>query len=203
VLALGAHPDDIELGAGGTLLRLASRLGSDLELNALVLTSTPERAKEAHCSFDRLTELAGAASLRVLDLRDGYLPAHWQLVKETLADIARQASPDLIIAPTLSDAHQDHRVLAELVTTVWRDHLVAHYEIPKYDGDLSRPNVFVPLGSDTIDAKWRLLDECFTSQQGKDWFDRETIYSLSRLRGIECHARYAEAFEVSKALIDF
>lgn len=203
VLALGAHPDDIEIGAGGTLLRLASQLGRRLELDALVLTSTPERVKEAQQSFERLTVGIGPGSLRVLELRDGYLPAQWQEAKEALANVADEGSPDVIIGPMRHDAHQDHRVLAELVTTVWRDHLVLQYEIPKFDGDLGKPNAFVRLESEIVEAKWRLLNECFATQHCKDWFDRETIFGLSRLRGIECHAPYAEGFQVPKALIEF
>jgi LmbE family N-acetylglucosaminyl deacetylase len=202
VVALGAHPDDIEIGAGATLLRLASRHGRELELDGLILTSTPERAAEAQQSFGRLGALVGRASLEVLTLRDGFVPSQWDKAKEALAALAHRSSADIVIAPNRHDAHQDHRALAELVTTVWRDHLVLGYEIPKFDGDLSRPNFYVRLDAAAVEEKWTLLNESFPTQRGKDWFDRETMFSLARLRGIECHERYAEAFHVSKAIVD-
>jgi LmbE family N-acetylglucosaminyl deacetylase len=122
-------------------------------------------------------------------------------VKEALEDAARSFTPDVILAPSPQDAHQDHRIVGELVLTAFRDHAVLNYEIPKWDGDLGRPNVYVPLSDDVARRKVKLLDKCFPSQLGRHWWDEETFLGLARLRGVECRARYAEAFNCTKLLI--
>jgi LmbE family N-acetylglucosaminyl deacetylase len=198
VLALGAHCDDVEIGAGGTLLRLAAeRAGTGVVVCALTGggTAGEEEARAAQRVF------APAGRLQVHDLPDGRLPAHWARVKDLLEALARESSPHVVLAPRRNDAHQDHRLLAELVPTVWRDVLVLGYEIPKWDGDLGRPSHYVPLPEEVAERKWRLLDASYPSQRGRDWWDRETVLGLARLRGVECRARYAEAFEVSKAVL--
>lgn len=198
VLALGAHCDDVEIGAGGTLLRLAEeRAGTRIHVCVLTGggTAREDEARAAQRVF------APAGSLQVHDLPDGRLPASWARVKDVLEAVARETRPHVVLAPRPGDAHQDHRLLAELVPTVWRDVLVLGYEIPKWDGDLGRPSHYLPLAEEVAERKWRLLDSSYPSQRGRDWWDRETILGLARLRGVECRARYAEAFEVHKAVL--
>ena len=197
VLAIGAHPDDIEIGAGGLLLGLAE---SELRVRYVVLTGTDERqleARDAARSF-----LPGAdLSIEFFDLPEGRLPVVWGQVKEILEDVARSCAPDVIIAPSADDAHQDHRTIGELVPTVFRDQLYLAYEIPKWDGDLSRPSVYVPLSAQTAKLKVELLHKCYSSQRSRDWWDDEVFLGLARLRGMECRAPYAEAFRCTKSVI--
>lgn len=198
VLALGAHPDDIELGCGGTLLRLAARPGT--VIRSIVLTGTPDRAAEAR---QAASAFAGPdADICVLELPDGRLPAHWDQVKEVLEDVSRGLSPDLVLAPRTDDAHQDHRTLAEIVPTVFRAALVLGYEIHKQDGDRGRCNVYVPMDAEVVQRKWDLLDTSYPSQRGRAWWDREVVSGLARLRGVEARSRYAEGFTCSRAVLD-
>lgn len=201
VLAIGAHADDIEIGAGGTLLQLAGSVPCEARL--LVLSADPVRSAEARGSGAAF--LAGATSARVdtHEIPDGRFPAHWDEVKDVLENARDQWSPDLILAPGTADAHQDHRLVADLVTTVYRDHLVLGYEIPKWDGDLGRPTVYVPLSAALLARKIELLQEHFVSQRGRDWFDDEVFRGLARLRGMECRSPYAEAFSCHKMALTF
>src|SRR5580692_4335690 len=197
VLAIGAHPDDIEIGAGGLLLGLAE---SELRARYVVLTGTTERQQEARNAAHSF--LPGAdLTIELFDLPEGRLPAAWGSVKEILEGVARSCSPDVIIAPSSEDAHQDHRTIGELVPTVFRDQLYLAYEIPKWDGDMSRPSMYVPLSADAAHRKVELLHKCFPSQRGRDWWDDEVFLGLARLRGMECRAPYAEAFRCAKSLI--
>ncbi len=199
VLAVGAHPDDIEIGAGGTLLTLAESQ-SALKVHYLVLTGSPDRHQEAQ---QAAREFLPAADLTVElhNLPDGYLPAAWGEAKDILEAAARACAPDVIIAPSCRDAHQDHRTIAEILPTVFRDALYLAYEIPKWDGDLDRPSVYFPLSPDVARRKVELLHKCFPSQQGRDWWDDEVFLGLARLRGMECRATYAEAFTCTKVII--
>ena len=199
VLAIGAHPDDIEIAAGGTLLGLAGR-HPGLRVRYVLLTGTPERA--AGGAGGRRAFMPGAdLEVELHDLPDGRLPAVYGQVKEILEDVARCFRPDLIIAPFAGDAHQDHRTVAELVPTAFRDQLCLAYEIPKWDGDLARPNTYFPLTDELARRKVELLGKCYPSQRGRDWWDEEAFLALARLRGMECRARYAEAFTCSKLII--
>jgi LmbE family N-acetylglucosaminyl deacetylase len=199
VLALGAHPDDIEIGCGGTLLQLARRW-PQLPVTVVVMTGTALRHQEARAACELF--LTGCeVDLHTLDLTDGRLPSQWDRAKQALEAIASTTSADLVLAPRPDDAHQDHRTVAGLVPTVWRDHLVLGYEIPKYDGDVGRPSVYVPLTEDVAQEKVRMLTKAFPSQTARDWWDAETFLGLARLRGMECRARYAEAFTVTKATL--
>ena len=197
VLAIGAHPDDIEIGAGGLLLGLA--LGQP-RVRYAVLTGTAERHQEARNAAHAFMPDADLA-IELFDLPEGRLPAVWRSVKEILEDIARSCSPDVIIAPSSDDAHQDHRIIGEVVPTVFRDQLYLAYEIPKWDGDISRPSMYVPLSAETARRKVELLRKCFPSQRNRDWWDDEVFLGLARLRGMECRARYAEAFTCTKSVI--
>ena len=203
VLALGAHCDDVEIAAGGTLLRLAAE-AAEVRAHVVVLSSTPDRARETEASVAAF--LSGAATTtEIHDLPDGHVPAHWQRVKDIVDDLARTTSPDVILAPTVHDAHQDHALLGSLVTTAFRDHLVLRYEIPKWDGDLgaARPTHYVTLSEATARRKCALLAEHYPSQHGRDWWNEATFLALMRLRGVESRAAYAEAFAVDKALLSF
>jgi LmbE family N-acetylglucosaminyl deacetylase len=196
VLCVGAHPDDVEIGCGGTLLRLAER--PELHLNVAVLTGTPERAGESSAA---LQDFVPGVKTHFAAFPDGRLPAHWDAVKEYLEDLARHCRPQLVLTHRVDDAHQDHRTLGVLVTTVWRDALVLHYEIPKWDGDMSSPSHYVGLSREEARRKVDLLDRHFPSQRVHDWWDDEVFLGLMRLRGMECRQPYAEAFQVSKALL--
>jgi LmbE family N-acetylglucosaminyl deacetylase len=199
VLTIGAHPDDIEIGAGGTLLGLA-RSGPGLRAHYLVLTGTAERQAEARRAAEEF--MPGAElTIDLRDLPEGRLPVVWGRVKDALEQVAESYAPDLVIAPSAGDAHQDHRTIAEIVPTVFRDQLYLAYEIPKWDGDLGRPSVYVPLPSDVARRKVELLHKCFPSQHDRDWWDEEIFLGLARLRGAECRATYAEAFGCAKCVI--
>jgi LmbE family N-acetylglucosaminyl deacetylase len=196
VLAIGAHPDDIEIGAGGTLLTLAESQPG-LEVRYLVLTGTPERQLEARRAAAAF--LPGARlTVDLRELPEGRFPAIWGQVKEALEQTARDCSPDIVLAPGSQDAHQDHRTVAEIVPTVFRDQLYLAYEIPKWDGDLSRPSVYFPLTPDVARRKVELLHKSFPSQRSRDWWDDEVFLGLARLRGMECRATYAESFHCGK-----
>ena len=199
VLAIGAHPDDIEIGAGGTLLTLAE---SQPELHArfVVLTGTAERHLEARTAAAAFLPEANL-DIDLHDLPEGRLPAVWDRVKDILEGVAQACEPDLILAPSPNDAHQDHRTIGEVLPTVFRNHLSLSYEIPKWDGDLGRPSVYVPLMSDVAHRKVELLHKCFPSQASRDWWDEEVFLGLARLRGMECRAPYAEAFACTKTVV--
>jgi LmbE family N-acetylglucosaminyl deacetylase len=197
VLAIGAHPDDIEIGAGGLLLGLA---GSALQARYVVLTGTPDRQQEARNAARSFMPDADL-TIHMFDLPEGRLPVVWDRAKEILEEVARSCSPHVILAPSSGDAHQDHRVIGEIVPTVFRDQLYLAYEIPKWDGDMGRPSMYVPLAAQTMQRKVELLHKCFPSQRSRDWWDDEVFFGLARLRGMECRARYAEAFQCSKSII--
>lgn len=197
VLAVGAHADDIEIGCAGTLAGLAAA-GSTVHY--AVLSASPVRAAEARaCATDLLGEALG--ELVVGDLPDGRFPAHWDDVKDVVEDLAVRTGAELVLGPRTDDAHQDHRTLAEIVPTCFRDALVLGYEIPKSDGDRGRCVVYVPLDGDDVTRKWGLLDEHYASQRDRHWWDREVIAGLARLRGAECQHRYAEGFTCTKAVL--
>jgi LmbE family N-acetylglucosaminyl deacetylase len=197
VLALGAHPDDIEIGCGGALLRLSARPGS--EVWGAVLTGEGERVAEARRA---LSSFAPGSRLEQGQLTDGRLPAFWNDAKDFLEEVGQRFTPDLVLAPRVDDAHQDHRLVGTLASTVWRDALILHYEIPKWDGDLGAPTHFVPLDDETAHRKVALLHECYPSQASRDWWDDEMFLGLMRLRGMECRHRYAEAFFTDKVVLN-
>ncbi|MGX1807568.1 PIG-L deacetylase family protein [Nocardia sp. NPDC055321] len=202
IAVLGAHCDDIAIGMGGTLLTLAGR-NPGLRVHALVLSGgDTARAAEERAALRAFCP-AAEVTLTVLDIPDGRAPAHWDRVKNALNDFRRTTNPDVVFAPQRGDAHQDHRLLAELVPTEFRDHLVLGYEILKWETDTPRPTVLHPLEPEVAAAKARLLAECYPSQANRDWFDDEAFLGLARLRGIQCRAPYAEGFVLDKATITF
>ena len=199
LVAVGAHPDDIEIAAGGLLLSLAAA-NPGVRVHYVLCSGTPERQAEARAAAAAF--LPGAQlSFALHGLPDSRLPAYWNAVKEILHEAAGIIAPDLVICPAANDAHQDHRLLAEQVPTVFRDGLVLHYEIPKWDGDLSRRNVYVPLADEVARRKVELLHASFPSQKDRDWWDDEVFLGLARLRGMECRSRYAEAYDCTKAVL--
>jgi LmbE family N-acetylglucosaminyl deacetylase len=201
VAALGAHCDDIAIGAGGTLLTICSARPG-VRVDALVLSGGgSEREDEEHAA---LADFCPGADLRltVLKLPDGRFPAYWEEAKAAAEDLRLRADPDVLLAPHRGDAHQDHRTVAELVPTAFRDHLALGYEIPKWDGDLGRPSAYQPLTPDVAEAKVTLLQRHYASQRHLPWYDRETFLGLARLRGIECRSRYAEAYYLDKITLD-
>lgn len=201
VTVIGAHPDDIEIGAGGTLLTLAQAVPG-LRVHYVLLGGNELRHAEAREAVTHF--LPGASVTMALHgLPDGRLPAHWNTVKEHLHEAAAVLTPDLVLGPSRADAHQDHRLLGELVPTVFRSALALHYEIPKWDGDFSRPNLYVPLSDEVARRKVELLDQCYPSQHAHDWWGEEVFLGLARLRGMECRAHYAEAFTCHKATLRF
>jgi LmbE family N-acetylglucosaminyl deacetylase len=199
VLVIGAHPDDIEIGAGGTLLSLAESQPG-LQARYVVLTGTADRQLEARNAAHVFLPAADL-TIELYDLPEGRLPAVWGGVKEALERVAQSCSPDLIIAPSRDDAHQDHRTIGEVVPTVFRDQLYLAYEIPKWDGDLGRMMVYFPLPADVARRKVELLHKVFPSQRARDWWDDEAFLGIARLRGMECRTRYAEAFTCTKSVI--
>ena len=200
VLCLGAHADDIEIGAGGTILQWIAS-GVRLEVRWCVLSAIGARAEEARASADAF--LAGAVSSRIElgQFKDGFFPYQGAEIKAWLEILKADIDPDVILTHRRGDAHQDHREVCQLTWNLFRDHLILEYEIPKWDGDLDQPNVYMPLSSPVLKRKIELLHAHFGSQRSKDWFDAETFTGLARLRGMECRApeRYAEAFVLRKA----
>jgi LmbE family N-acetylglucosaminyl deacetylase len=197
LVCLAAHPDDIEIAAGATLLSLAERGG--VQGYWLTMTGSPDRRTEAE-SAARAFLPDSQSSFHTF--ADGRLPAHWDEVKDILhAFAAALPDADLVLAPRMDDAHQDHRLLGTMAPTVWRDALVLHYEIPKWDGDLGRSNCYVPISAELGQRKVSLLNEHYLSQRDRDWWDDEMFFGLMRIRGMECRSRYAEAFQASKAVL--
>ncbi|WP_162831654.1 PIG-L deacetylase family protein [Amycolatopsis thermalba] len=197
VALLGAHCDDLAIGAGGALLTLCADR-PDPAVHALVLSGGgTARAAEEQAA---LTEFCAPAhvELTVLDLPDGRMPAHWDGVKEAVTALRGRVTPDLVFAPQPGDRHQDHRLLAEIAPTVFRDQLVLGYEILKWDGDLGQPTVYQPLTDEIAETKADLLAKHYPSQHGRDWYTRDAFLGLARLRGVQQHTRYAEAFYVDK-----
>jgi LmbE family N-acetylglucosaminyl deacetylase len=201
ILCVGAHSDDIEIGCGGTMWKLLDA-NPGLTVHWVVLSAVGERAAEARASAERF--LAGAArpTVEVETFRERYFP-YLPEVKEYFDALAGRTQPDLIFTHRRDDAHQDHRVVAELTFNTYRDHLILEYEIPKYDGDLGRPNVFVTLDESLARRKVRAVVEGFPSQAHRDWFAEETFLGLLRLRGVEARSPggYAEAFQIRKLVL--
>jgi LmbE family N-acetylglucosaminyl deacetylase len=197
VACLAAHPDDIEIAAGATLLALAER--GKVEGHWLTLTGSPDRRAEAEAAAQAFLPNAQSS---FYTFPDGRLPAHWNEVKDIVHSFAA-ALPDVdvVFAPRMDDAHQDHRLLGTMAPTVWRDALVLHYEIPKWDGDLGRSNCYVRVSTELGQRKIELLNKHYPSQRMRDWWDDETFLALMRIRGMECRSRYAEAFQTSKAVL--
>jgi len=202
ILCLGAHSDDIEIGCGGTILRLLSEYG-DVEFYWVVLGSSGKRDGEAVTSANRF--LAGAKKKKIIikNFKESFFPYIGGEIKKFFEKIKKQVTPDIIFTHYRNDLHQDHRLISELTWNTFRDHLILEYEIIKYDGDLGSPNLFVHLGEATCQKKIRLIMESFKSQKNRDWFTPDAFLSILRIRGIECRApeKYAEAFYCRKLVL--
>jgi LmbE family N-acetylglucosaminyl deacetylase len=202
ILVLGAHADDIEIGCGGTLLSL--QRAHELEITWVVLGAEGVREEEARASAAAFLAGAASNSVECRSFRDGFFPYVGGEVKDVFEDLKSRIVPDLILTHARHDLHQDHRLVCELTWNTWRDHLILEYEIPKYDGDLGRPNLFVPLPADVAHEKTRLLESSFASQREKHWFDEELFLGLMRVRGMESRSAsgYAEAFVARKLSLE-
>lgn len=202
VLCLGAHPDDIEIGAGGAILGWIAA-GLHLDVHWCVLSADRQRAAEAEASAAAFLAGAERRTVELVGFRDGYFPAQGADLKEWMQKLAGRVQPDLVLTHRKDDAHQDHREVQRLTWNAFRHHVILEYEIPKWDGDLGHPNVYVPLPAAILERKIALLEAHFATQRSKDWFDAETFRGLARLRGMECRAaeRYAEGFVVRKAVL--
>jgi LmbE family N-acetylglucosaminyl deacetylase len=202
LLAIGAHSDDIEIGCGGTILKLVEE-GVLAEAWWVVLTGGRERAAEARASAETLID--GVPERRVIlkDFRDGFFPYDGREIKGFFEQLKQEFSPDVILTHQRSDLHQDHRVTCELTWNTFRDHLVLEYEVPKYDGDMGAPNLFVPIDDRLCRKKVDHLMTHFGSQRSKHWFKEDLFSGLLRLRGMECNSptSYAEAFYCRKAVL--
>lgn len=199
ILCLGAHCDDIEIGCGGTLLKFL-KANPNAHVHWLVFSSNEERAAEARASAASFLEGAGSNKVVIADFKDGFLPYFGGHVKEYFEKLKGEVSPDLIFTHYGQDLHQDHRLLSELTWNTFRDHLILEYEIPKYDGGLGSPNVFVRLSESQRRRKIELIMEHFKSQAGKGWFTKDTFDALMRLRGMESNSKskFAEGFYARK-----
>jgi LmbE family N-acetylglucosaminyl deacetylase len=200
VLCLGAHSDDIEIGCGGTILELGERYPGTT-FHWVVFSAIGAREAEAK----HAASLFAGSALRGPFLkkhRDGFIPYEGSEIKMAFEEL-KPLNPDVVFTHRREDAHQDHRLLSELTWNTFRDHMILEYEIPKYDGDMGQPNVFMPLQPENCRKKVRNLMEAFPSQRSKRWFEESTFLSLMRLRGVECNSAsgYAEAFYCRKLVL--
>ena len=200
ILCLGAHSDDIEIGAGGTLLQLAEQV-SDLEICWVVFSAPGSRADEAKQSAEDFLGKVARKQVRIGSFRESYFPSEWPAIKEWFEEI-KKFEPDIVFTHYRDDRHQDHRVLSDLAWNTFRNHLILEYEILKYDGDLGQPNVFAPVSGQLSARKIELLLKHFKTQATKHWFTGDTFAAMHRIRGIECASPtgLAEAFYCRKLL---
>ena len=202
ILCLGAHADDIEIGCGGTLLRLLEE-HPGIQVYWVVLSAEPARAEEARKSAAYYLGRAAEQCVEVKSFRDSFFPYDGSEIKEYFGSLGRRFSPDLVLTHRRDDLHQDHRLVADLTWNTFRNHLIWEYEIPKYDGDLGRPNFYVTLDEDTCQRKIDALFDAFASQCTKPWFTRDTFFGLMRIRGVESNSpsRLAEGFYCRKGVL--
>ncbi|OFW62054.1 MAG: GlcNAc-PI de-N-acetylase [Actinobacteria bacterium RBG_16_64_13] len=202
LLCLGAHADDIEIGCGGTVQDLLES-NPGLQVHWVVLSAQGERADEARDSTDKLLANAGLSDVRIGDFAESCFPYLGRAVKDYVAGLGAEIAPDLILTHWRGDLHQDHRLVSELTWNTFRDHLILEYEIPKWDGDMGRPNTYVPLDRARCERKIDHLLSVFPSQANKDWFAAEVFWGLLRLRGMEARSPsgYAEAFHCHKLVL--
>jgi LmbE family N-acetylglucosaminyl deacetylase len=201
ILCIGCHSDDIEIGCGGTILRLAKQYPG-ATFSWVVLSARGTRKQEAENGLKAFLENAKTGTVMLKDFPDGYMPYVGADIKKVFEEL-KSVSPDLILTHNRKDAHQDHRLVAETTWNTFRNHLVLEYEIPKYDGDMGQPNVYVPISAEICQQKVRSLMDVFNTQKEKRWFDEELFRSLMRLRGMECNSPsgYAEAFYGRKLVL--
>ena len=197
-----AHSDDIEIGCGGSVLKLLEQ--SDVgHVDWIVLGSSGKRTDEARESAERFLGNLKSKNVIVKGFQDSFFPYIGSEIKSFFEQMKLFGTPDLIFTPYRHDLHQDHRLVSELTWNTWRNHLILEYEIVKYDGDLGSPNFFIHLSKDTCNRKIDILMDCFGSQLQRDWFTRDAFLSILRLRGIESKASegLAEGFYCRKAVL--
>ena len=201
ILCLGAHSDDIEIGCGGMLLQMLAARPATV-VHWVVFSASEARAAEARTAAARILGTA-PGEVVIESFPDGRFPGRIDALKTRFEALKNQVMPDLILTHYRGDRHQDHRVVSDLTWNTFRDHLILEYEIPKYDGDIGRPNLHVPLSEDAVSRKIEILMDCFASQHDHRWFDAATFGGLMRLRGVECNAAsgYAEAFHAHKIVV--
>ena len=201
ILCLGAHSDDIEIGCGGTILKLLEQF-QDVDVYWVVFSATGHRQEEALATANTFLENANKKNIIIKDFRERFFPYIGIEIKEFFDQLSKEVSPDLVLTHYRNDLHQDHKLISELTLNAFRNHMILEYEIPKYDGDLGNPNFFVHLDQPLYQQKLSYLIKHFQTQSNKQWFDEETFSSILRLRGIESNApdRYAEAFYCRKAI---
>ena len=199
ILCLGAHSDDIEIGCGGTILQLVSN-HSEVEVFWVVFSSGKDRESEARTSAALFLNGVKQKEVIVKGFRDGFFPYDGANIKEFFEELKKRVQPDLVFTHYRNDRHQDHRTISDLTWNTWRNHLVLEYEIPKYDGDLGVPNLFIPLTREICDRKIQHICDVFQTQSNKAWLTPDTFQAMLRLRGVECAAldKYAEAFYCRK-----
>ena len=204
VLCLGAHCDDIEIGCGGTLLHLGDSLQGAL-LHCVVFTSDDVREAETRAALTAFSADWASVDIVTHKFHNGYFPFVGAEIKDAFEELKSVVEPDLIFTHCREDRHQDHRLISDLTWNTFRDHLILEYEIPKYDGDLGKPNAYIEISQAFADTKVDCLQRCFKSQHDKPWFKPETFKALMRLRSIECNAQsgFAEAYYSRKAKILF
>lgn len=200
LLCLGAHSDDIEIGAGATVSRIL-RENPDIEVTWCVLSGNDVRQNEAREAAARLLNGNSRPSIILNNFSDSFFPERREEIKKFFEQKLKPSDPDLILTHSGADAHQDHRVVSELTWNSFRSHQIWEYEIPKWDGDLLKPNLYVPLDPEDVTRKVDTLREVFSSQRSKHWFDEETFRGLMRIRGLESNTRYAEAFSARKFVV--
>lgn len=198
LLCIGAHPDDIELGAGGLVMRLA-RENPQLHIRWVILCGAdPVRAEEARRGAASFTGRAAKVEVEIHQFKDAFLPWQGDPVKEVFEELKAGFDPDLVLTHSGQDRHQDHGLVSALSWNTWRDHVILEYEILKWDGDLGQPNLFLPLSREHAEGKARQIYETYASQHSRQWFSEETMLALMRVRGVECNAEYAEGFYARK-----
>jgi LmbE family N-acetylglucosaminyl deacetylase len=200
LLCLGAHSDDIEIGAGATVLRVV-RENPDVEVTWCVLSGNELRQEEARRGAEQILGPHTRRSVLLQDFTDSNFPGQRQSIKQFFEQNLKSVDPDLILTHARADAHQDHRMVNELTWNTFRAHQIWEYEIPKWDGDLMQPNLYVPIDPDDVATKIAVLRDVFASQRSKHWFDEETFRGLMRIRGLESNTRYAESFVARKFVI--
>jgi LmbE family N-acetylglucosaminyl deacetylase len=203
ILCLGAHSDDIEIGCGATVAALTES-HPQAEFRWAVFSAVGSRAQEAERGAQEFLGARSSGAVRLHDFRDGYFPAQFEAIKNAFEELAREFRPDVVFTHARSDRHQDHRVVSDLTWNTFRNQIVLEYEIPKWDGDISQPNLYVPISASAAHRKSKSLHDVFGTQRSKDWFSEETFLGLMRLRGMECRAPegYAEAFQARKLILD-
>ena len=201
ILFIGSHPDDIEIGCGGTLLRLLGE--NQLHVHWTVLSGAAERRSEAHAGAEYFLRQAASSTFEIEDFPDKFFPGYYREIKKFFVRLGKSVSPDLIFTHSRKDLHQDHRLVGELTWNTFRNHLIFKYEIPKYDGDLGQPNVYVALEQSHCAEKVDAILQSYPSQHHRQWFDTDTLWAMLRIRGVEADraTRLAEAFYCRKLVL--